>query len=381
MPPANMRPRILFSRTAIEPNLGFDPKVTLPHFVRAPRLFLSMDSSSPFRPAGDTLANPAPGADPRLQPTPDYGSLGPGSDVAGYGRSANQGSPRKSAPKGLQLIAALAGIIAALMAGAVKNIHSPRAGVLKSEPAQSEKAGSASGAELDRMNSQKQAETLLQQAVSHSPGAVDEISSRVNQWHGKVQWNAQIASLSTAALNSDDMRVRESGVEVELAAYGLAKNSQSLEYLLKTVDSDDHAQKIWALWALGLMANRGVESARTVDVLVSHLGDADVESRHWAVESLALSGSDAALGPLLKAMHDDASPLVRERAACSLAESGMFTPAQRSSVVPTLIEYSDDPSLDAPTHAWVFHALKDITHQQFGNDSAAWRSWYASRNQ
>ena len=47
----------------------------------------------------------------------------------------------------------------------------------------------------------------------------------------KLNWNSQIATLTTAALNSNDMRVRESGIEVELAAYGLAKNSASLEYL------------------------------------------------------------------------------------------------------------------------------------------------------
>ena len=52
-----------------------------------------------------------------------------------------------------------------------------------------------------------------------------------------MQWNSQIATLTTAALNSNDMRVRESGVEVELAAYGLAKNAASLDYLLKTAES------------------------------------------------------------------------------------------------------------------------------------------------
>ncbi len=312
-----------------------------------------------------------------MQPTPDYGTLGPGSDVAGYGQTANQNLPRKTAPRMLHIIAALAGVVAALLANAVKNTHSSHSGVLNSSSPEAVKPAKTSDAQqLDGMYPQNQAETLLQEAVSHTPGAVDEISSRVDQWNGKVQWTAQIASLSTAALNSDDMRVRQSGVEVELAAYGLARNSQSLEYLLKAVDSDDHAQKIWALWALGLMANRGVESERIVDVLVSHLGDADVEFRHWAVEGLALSGADAAIAPLMKAMHDDPAPLVRERSACSLAESGMFTPEQRATVVPQLIDYLDDPSLDAQTHGWAFHALSDITHQHLGNDPAAWRSWY-----
>jgi hypothetical protein len=75
-------------------------------------------------------------------------------------------------------------------------------------------------------------------------------------------------------------------------------------------------------------------------------------------------------------MHDDPSPTVRERAACSLAESGMFTREQRLAAVPQLLNYSDDPSLDARTHGWAFQALGDITQQRLPNDSAAWRSWY-----
>jgi hypothetical protein len=214
--------------------------------------------------------------------------------------------------------------------------------------------------------------------VGNNEGAVDQISSRVDRWQGKVQWSPQIAQLTTAALNSRDMRVRESGVEVELAAYGLGKNSASLDYLLRTADSSDHARKIWALWALGLMGNRGVGTDRVVQVLTAHLKDADADSRRWAAEGLALSGATEAIEPLLQTMHDDPSPMVRERAACSLAESGMFTHEQRLSAVPRLVIYTDDPSLDAQTHGWASQALTDITHQHFGNDSSAWRNWYES---
>jgi HEAT repeat protein len=184
--------------------------------------------------------------------------------------------------------------------------------------------------------------------------------------------------VESAALNSRDIRVRESGVEVELAAYGLGKNTASLEYLIRTTDSPNHARKIWALWALGLMGNRGVGTDRVVQVLTSHLRDADVDSRRWAVEGLALSGATEAIETLLQTMHDDRSPMVRERAACSLAESGMFTHEQRLSAVPRLVTYTDDPSLDAQTHGWASQALTDITHQHFGNDSNAWRNWYES---
>ncbi len=246
-----------------------------------------------------------------------------------------------------------------------------------------QKSGPASEkdlSELDRMKPQKQAETLLELAVSRSPKAVEQISSRVDRWNGRVEWNSQIATLTTAALNSSDMRVRESGVEVELAAYGLSKNSASLEYLLRTAESADHGRKVWALWALGLMANRGVESGRIVEVLSSHLHDADPDSRRWAVEGLALSGTDDAIQPLLTTMHDDSSPLVRERAACSLAESGLFTQEQRWTAVPQLLSYTDDPALDRQTHNWAFQALGDISHQRLANDTAAWRKWYQGKD-
>lgn len=329
-----------------------------------------MGVDSPFEPGNSPQLNG--GLDPRLQPTPDYGNLGPGSDIAGPGSPSSQALVRVSPPRAVQLLAVAVGMIAAIVAGMISKSNR---GVPRSIQSSRTNEPVAIG-QFDQMKAQRQAETLLEQAVGHSPGAVEEISSRVNEWHGKVQWNSQIANLTTAALNSDDLRVRESGVEVELAAYGLSKNSQSLEYLLKTADSPDHAQKIWALWALGLMANRGVETEQLVSVLASHLADTDIDSRRWAVEALALSGSDTAIETLLRTMHDDASPVVRERAACGVASSGLFTPQQRSAAIPKLIDYSDDPSLDGQTHAWAFHALSDITHSRLPNDANAWRQWY-----
>jgi HEAT repeat protein len=150
--------------------------------------------------------------------------------------------------------------------------------------------------------------------------------------------------------------------------------------LLRTAASSDHARKIWALWALGLMANRGVETGRVVQVLIAHLKDAreDEDSRRWAVEGLSLAGSAQTIEPLLKAMHDDPSALVRESAACSLAEAGMFTREQRLSIVPQLLSFTDDPSLDVQTHAWAFKALSDITGQRLPDESNAWRAWYDS---
>lgn len=174
------------------------------------------------------------------------------------------------------------------------------------------------------------------------------------------------------------MRVRGAAIEVELTAYGLSKNAKSLEYLLKTSESHDHARKIWALWALGLMGNRGTESDRVTQVLTAHLHDSDDDSRRWAVEGLALIGADQSIPTLLKIMHDDPAPGVRERAASALAQTGMFTRDQRNSAVPQLLNYTDDPSLDSQTHAWAFQALGQITRQHLTDSSTAWREWYQS---
>ena len=249
--------------------------------------------------------------------------------------------------------------------------------------------------ELERQSPQKQAEILLERAVtrtdqgttqdedqSPNPSKV-QIDARLDRWRGKLKMDKQLGDLTTVALNSNDQSLRASAIEVQLAAYGLTKRESTVDALVQRAGSSDHAQKIWALWTLGLLGNRGIETDRVVRVLVAHLKDSsrnsDDDARRWAVEGLALVGTTSTIVPLLNAMHDDPSPIVRERAACSLAESGMLTHDQRLAAVPQLINFSDDPALDAQTRAWAFQALTDITKQHLPNDSTAWRNWYRDR--
>jgi hypothetical protein len=233
-------------------------------------------------------------------------------------------------------------------------------------------------AQLDRMDPQIQVETLLERAVGESDGAVEQISSRLDGWQGKIAWNPQIANLTTAALASHDLRVRISGVEVELAAYGLAKNTASLDYVLRMSHSPDHAKKVWALWSLGLLGNRGVGTPVVMRALMSHLQDTDEDSRRWAVAGLAVVGSPQTIAPLLRAMHDDPAPSVRQSAASGLAESGMMTREQRLAAVPQLLSYTEDQALDEQTRTWAFQALSCITGRRLPNDPGAWRLWYTA---
>jgi hypothetical protein len=259
--------------------------------------------------------------------------------------------------------------------GLSSQINSPESSTLVSER------------DLDRLKPQEQAEILLEHAVSRSEGATDRIEARVEGWRGQLKWDSQLGDLTTLALNSNDENVRASAIEVQLAAYGLPKSESSVDALVRRADSRNHAQKIWALWTLGLLGNRGVETDRVVQVLAAHLKDAgkndnkdkDEDSRRWAVEALALVGTTSTIEPLLETMHNDPSPSVRQLAACTMAESNMLSHGQRLAAVPQLIEYSDDPALDAQTHALAFQTLSDITRQRLPNDSAAWRNWYQTR--
>lgn len=240
-----------------------------------------------------------------------------------------------------------------------------------------------SAREVERFNhlgSQGQAEFLLQNAVSRYSGSSEQIMMRADGWHGNLQLNPKLNSLLTEAFDSDDLQVRSAAVELDLAALDLPKTPATVDQLERKATSGPQSQRVWALWEVGLLGSRGIESERIDEMLVSQLQDPNPEVRHWAVEGLAYVGKDEAIEPLLKVLHDDASPLVRERAACGLAESGMFSKEQRRSAVPKLLDYTDDASLDAQTHEWAFHALRDISGQNLPDDAAAWRDWYSRSN-
>ncbi len=314
--------------------------------------------------------------DPSLKPTPDYGSLGPDADLRTNRPITAQSGSRKwvalaaGAFVGMQLMLHQRGLLE----------------IVRSLFQQAQNAQHSSAMRTNRNTSprvmnqalQRQAESMLQRAVGHSPGAKEEVASRADTWRGNITLTPRLNSLITAALNSDDFEVRAEGIEVDLAAMGLAKTPESAEQLILQASTGPKSQRIWALWTMGLLGNRGVEAERIGQVLAQALADDNPEIRQWAVEGMSYLGTDDSIDPLMKAFHDDPSPIVRERAACSLAQSGMLVKQQRQTIVPRLLVYASDPSLDAATHGWVFQALRDITAQALPNDAAAWQKWYDS---
>lgn len=248
----------------------------------------------------------------------------------------------------------------------------------KPEPASANVLSEHETESLDQMTPQAQAQLLLQRSINHYQGANDEIAERVGRWRGKIKLDQQLRSLFMTAINSDDLRVRAAALEIDLACRNVEKNAASIDRMEHDARSGEQGPRANALWDIALLGNRGIEPERAAQILLASIHDQNVNIRYWAVEGLANLGTDEVVEPLLQVFHDDSSPMIRERAACGLAQSGMLSEKQRRSAVPRLLDFADDTSLDADTHKWVFQALRDITGQSLPRDPAAWRSWYNS---
>jgi hypothetical protein len=246
----------------------------------------------------------------------------------------------------------------------------------KPEPASANVLSEHEIENLDSMSPQHQAELLLERSINHYAGANEQIAPRVAGWRGKLTLDGRLNNLFVTAINSDDLRVRAAGIEVDIAARNLEKTPATVDRLEPAARSGEQGPRANALWDLGLLGNRGIEPERVAQILLSAIHDPNVNVRYWAVEGLAYLGTDDAIEPLLDILHDDPSAMIRERAACGLAQSGMLSREQRLRAVPKLLDYAADFSLDPDTRKWTFQALRDITGQTLPHDVGAWRQWY-----
>ena len=234
-----------------------------------------------------------------------------------------------------------------------------------------------SEAEIDQLAQappQLQAERLLERAITGWAGASAWIETNVDPWRGAIEETPTLRALLNAALNHTDLRVRAVGVEVWLAAWDVAKTSEQVITLVEDVEQDP-GRRPWSLYALGLLANRGVEPEWVHEILRDHLDHDDEDTRHWAVEGLAYSGDPRQVPELLRVFRDDRSPRIQERAACSLAQSGMLRSEHRMRAAPSLYEIGTAPDATPEQRRWTFQALRDITGRSFGDDARAWRDW------
>jgi hypothetical protein len=233
---------------------------------------------------------------------------------------------------------------------------------------------------LPSMTAQQQAQLLMERAINHYQGAIELIDTNVPSWYGQLDvQKGPLAGLLNTAINANDLSVRAASLEITLAGYNLPKRPDSVDKLLLRLDNEpDH--RAWLLWILGVLGNRGVEASRLELTFLDRIHDPDQTTRTYVAIGLGLLATDRAIPALIAIFREDPSPQVREMAACSIAQSGMFTEAQRMRAVPDLLKMMDDATLDPATRSWVFQALRDITGAAIGSDPAAWRSWWSQNS-
>ena len=237
-------------------------------------------------------------------------------------------------------------------------------------------AVNAEFAELTRLTPQQQAEQLLALAIRRQQASLDLIGQNAESWRGRLQNTDRLFDLVLTAMKSDDLRVRGAAIEVDLAANNLSKTPRTVARLVKLIRKDP-SERPFALWRLGALGNRGVQPKLVLNHLLTFVRDRDEQTRFWAVEGLAMLGSDGAVDPLLDRFAHDPSPRVRQRAAVGIAESGMLTHEQRFAAVPDLLNFLDDDAIASDTRRWVYGALRLITGESLGNNAQAWQQWWA----
>jgi hypothetical protein len=231
---------------------------------------------------------------------------------------------------------------------------------------------------VDRLEPQSQSERLLQYAISHHRGATDEIKERAKRWRGQIKMTDSMRTLMDVALNGDDLRVRAAVFEIDLAIANMAKTTEQAEALIQSAAADPvHAEL--AIWYLGFLANRGVETGRIHTELRNWARSGEEEVRFRAVSAIGDIGTDDTVPDLVNAFHHDSSFHVRiDGGGCGLAHCGMLTRAQRMRAIPGLIEMVEDKKLDAETAKYGYRALREITDQTLGDEPEVWRQWYAA---
>jgi len=242
-------------------------------------------------------------------------------------------------------------------------------------PASDPGAANADLEAIGHMAPQQQAERLLKLALDRPDQSLGLIHKNLDSWRGHLEDTDQLFHLVLKALDSNDPRVRVAAVEIDLVANKLMKSPQSLAKLLKQIQNDPEDRYL-ALWRLGALGNRGVEPATVLTTLIRYSRDANQQTRFWAVEGLAMLGTEESIGPLLSILAHDPAKQIRERAATNLARSGMLTGEQRLTAVPQLLNLLDDDSLEPATQDLVYAALRTITGASFGRDPGAWRDWW-----
>ena len=226
---------------------------------------------------------------------------------------------------------------------------------------------------VEELPFQQRAERSLELAVNRFEGAPDYILKHADTWHGEIESNQRLQTLTTTALNSPLIEIRMAGFELYLAQYDVDKTPEKVDRLIKQFERKPEKNAGGALWAMAAIAARGVDRVKVFDVLIDAIGNNNDKIRRAAVEALARFGGEEIIEPLLFVAQNDTSTYIQERAFCGLAQTGTLQVVERYAALPTLIQLAHDPNSTDQELGWVYQALKEISSfYDVPNDPVAW---------
>lgn len=178
------------------------------------------------------------------------------------------------------------------------------------------------------------------------------------------------------ALNSPNFKERAAAASGVLAALEIPESPEGLAASRRLIGSRQPWCRYWGYQFLSYLDLAQIRDATSKTDLVAGLKDGDESARKSVVQALG-AFSDRDLIPILyKAFREDPSLPVRERAACSLSKSGVYTRDQRWLMIPFFVGVMRDHKMDDQTKNWAVQALSHITGQGFGRDVGLWEQWW-----
>lgn len=226
---------------------------------------------------------------------------------------------------------------------------------------------------VESMPTQQKAEAVLGHVVNQLHGAAEYLLEHAESWRGELERTPRWDALWLVARNSPRIEARLAALELHLAEAGIEKNSAWVDSLIEQVEANPERPD-WGYFNLGALGARGVERERVLAVLQHGLTHEHSGHRRQAVEGLALLGGVEVIAPLLVSAEHDPDAVVRERAFCALASSGLLHLPERYLAVPSLIEIAERSDLPRNTRGWTFQALREISGAyDVPNEAAAWR--------
>lgn len=180
------------------------------------------------------------------------------------------------------------------------------------------------------------------------------------------------------ALNSPAFKERAAAASSVMLAYGIEENVDGLAKSRALTSATHPWCRYWGYQFISYLDLVQIRDSASKRDLLAGLKDPEASVRKSAVQALGAFEDEDLIPHLFQIFLSDPELQVRERAACSLSHTGIYTKKQRASMRSFFISAVENKKLDQQTRNWAVQALNQITGAGIGLDAEKWKAWVAS---